>query len=35
MAEESFSSEGTLLVLCSLVDDMPCVVAEAAVCFAA
>ena len=31
-ALEILSSEGTLLVLCSLVDNMPYVVAEAAVC---
>lgn len=34
-ALEILSSEGTLLVLCSLVDNMPYVVAEAAVRFPA
>ena len=31
-ALEILSSEGMLLVLCSLIDNMPYVVAEAAVC---
>ncbi len=34
-ALEILSSEGTLLVLCSLIDNMPYVVAEAAVSFSA